>query len=75
MGPAYLVNVAIPSVAYYWIGSDKDIDYYSTPWERIADWLGGVNRPSGYKKGSLAWGIVENLLGPIFIPIYFMFGY
>lgn len=30
---------------------------------------------AGYKKGSLAWAIAENLLGPIVIPFYFWFGY
>ena len=50
------------------------IDYYSTPWERIADLLGGVNR-GNYKKDSLQWGIVENLIGPIVIPFYFLFGF
>ena len=71
----YLQNIAIPSVIYYWFGSNKDIDYYSTPWERTADWLGGVNRSSGYKKGSLAWAIAENLLGPIVIAFYLLWGY
>ena len=58
LGPAYLFTVAVPSVIYYWYyvknnGSTRD--YYSMPWERTADWLGGVNR-GNYKKGSLAWG-------------------
>ena len=73
--PAYLINIAIPSVANYLWGSTRDIDYYSMPWERTADWLGGVNRPCGYKKGSLAWAFAENLFGPIAIPLYFLFGY
>ena len=77
LGLSYLVSVAIPSVAYYWYdvktnGSSQD--YYSTPWERTADWLGGVNR-GNYKTGSLAWGITENLFGPIIIPFYFAFGF
>lgn len=77
LGPAYLFNVAVPSVVYYWYdvknnGSSKD--YYSMPWERTADWLGGVNRRS-YKKGSLARGISENILGPIVIPFYLLFGF
>lgn len=76
LGPsAYITNIAIPSVANYLWGSTQDIDYYSMPWERTADWLGGVNRTSGYKKSSLAWAIVENLFGPIAIPLYFLFGY
>ena len=77
LGPAYLFTVAVPSVAYYWYdvkhnGSTRD--YYSMPWERTADWLGGVNR-GNYKKGSLVWGITENLLGPIVIPFYLLFGF
>lgn len=62
-------------MAYCWYdfhtnGSARD--YFSMPWERTADWLGGVNR-GNYKKGSLAWGIAENLLGPIVIPFYLFF--
>ena len=45
------------------------------PWERTADWFGGVKRSYGYKSNSLFWAITENLLGPIVIPLYFMFGY
>ena len=77
LGPAYWTRIAIPSVIYNKFGSNKNINYYSTPWERTADWLGGVkgNRGVGYKKGSLAWAIAENLLGPIVIPFYFWFGY
>ena len=32
-------------------------------------------RKGNYKKGSLAWGIAENLLGPIVIPFYLFFGF
>jgi hypothetical protein len=74
----YLSTVAIPSVSYYWydvVTNGSSYDYYSTPWERTADWLGGVNRSCGYKKGSLAWGIVENILGPVVIPVYLLFGF
>ena len=76
-GLAYWFNIAIPSMIYFEFGSNSDIDYYSTPWERTADWLGGIkdNRGAGYKKHSLTWAIVENLLGPIVIPFYFWFGY
>lgn len=71
-----MFTVAVPSVIYYWYyvknnGSTRD--YYSMPRERTADWLGGVNR-GNYKKGSLAWGVAENLLGPIIIPFYLLFG-
>ena len=74
----YITNVAIPSVVYYLYDlytGGAPYDYYSMPWERVADWLGGVNRSCGYKDKSLAWGIVENILGPIVIPFYFLFGY
>lgn len=54
------------------IGSEYD--YYSMPWERTADWLGGASREK-HKKGSLVWGIIENLFGPRIIPIYLLFGY
>ena len=78
MGAAYGYKIAIPSVIYYWYDYATDAppsDYYSMPWERTADWFGGVQRECGYKQGSLAWGIAENLLGPIVIPFYFLFGY
>ena len=29
----------------------------------------------GYKQGSMGWAITENILGPVVIPFYFMFGY
>ena len=74
----YITNVAIPSAIYCaydaYVGG-APYDYYSMPWERVADWLGGVNRSCGYKDKSLAWGIVENILGPIVIPFYFLLGY
>ena len=75
LGPKYWTNIAIPSMLYFEFGSNRDIDYYSTPWERTADFLGGVNRKSGYKNGSLEWAITENVFGPIVIPFYFWFGY
>ena len=58
LGSAYLFTVAVPSVAYYWydvkvVGTSRD--YYSMPWERTADWLGGVNQ-SNYKKGFFSMG-------------------
>ena len=77
MGPAYWYKIAIPSVVYYCydvLVGGSDLDYYSMPWERTADWLGGVNR-NNYKKGSLGWGIIENLLVPIVIPFYILFGF
>lgn len=73
---AYLLNVAIPSVITYWTlpyDANYDMNYYSMPWERTADFFGGVNR--GYKKGSLGWAAAENIWGIPIIPFYFMFGY
>ena len=29
----------------------------------------------GYKQYSMGWAITENILGPVVIPFYFMFGY
>ena len=78
LGPLYITNIAIPSVIYNIYDSKTSgstLDYYSTPWERTADWLGGVNRSCGYKKGSLAWGIAENIIGRHIIPFYLLFGY
>ena len=59
LGPAYLINIALPSGVYYWYdvktgGTSKS--YYSTPWERTADWFGGVTRSYGYKEGGIGMG-------------------
>lgn len=69
MGPLhFLSSVAIPSIT----SDPNDSDYYSNPWERTADWLGGAaNGP--YKDGSLAWGIAQFILGPVVVPIYYLF--
>ena len=81
LGKAYIISVAIPSALYcgYDMLTDgSSFDYYSMPWERTADWLGGVTsneRKYGYKSGSLAWGVAENICGPIVIPFYLAFGY
>ncbi len=81
LGSLYLTRVAIPSFIYFWATLNTtatDIDYYSTPWERTADYFGGVNRENSiwhYKSNSLEWSIAELLLGPILIPFYFMYGY
>ena len=77
MGTAYWYKIAIPSLINNKFGSNKNYDYYSMPWERTADWLGGVkgNRGVGYKKGSLGWGIAENIFGPAVIILYFLLGY
>ena len=74
----YISRIAIPSVLYYFYdirNNGNNYDYYSTPWERTADWLGGVQYNEGYKKNSLKWGLAENIIGPIVIPFYFIFGY
>ncbi len=75
----YLTRIALPSVIYFWCRAAKkkctSFDYYSTPWERTADWLGGSKRRTNYKRHSLAWALSENLLGVIVIPLYFAFGY
>ncbi len=80
LGLNYLTRIALPSVVYMLYDSKiggTGKDYYSTPWERTADWFGGVkeNRNFEYKHGSLAWSILENLLGHIVTSFYFWFGY
>lgn len=46
---SYIVNIALPSVVNMIKGTG---DYYSQPWERSADYLGGVDR-GNYTEGSL----------------------
>ena len=46
----YIVNVAIPSV----LSDGLDPYYFSNPWERSADFFGGVDRGDEYRKGSSA---------------------
>ena len=78
LGPAYLTTIAIPSLAYNFYDKatgGQDIDYYSTPWERTAEFLGNAQNSSSYKPNSMGWAITENILGPVVIPFYFMFGY
>ena len=43
----YTFGVAIPSLINYWRNVPYE-EYYSTPWERTADKLGGVNRSLRY---------------------------
>ena len=77
LGESYLTTIAIPSLSYNiynQIVNAGEPAYYSTPWERTADLFGGVTR-SGYKPNSMGWAIAENILGPVVIPFYFMFGY
>lgn len=73
LGLAYLTRIALPSVITYFV-KPSDYIYYSMPWERTADWFGGVNR-GYYKKGSLVWAFAENILGVGIIPWYFIFGF
>lgn len=77
LGGPYLLNVGLPSVITYWTlpnSTNYSKNYYSMPWERTADFLGGVNR-GNYKAGSLVWGFIENIFGVFAIPFYFLFGY
>ncbi len=75
LGPmGYIFKIAIPSVIAC-ICNPNNFIYYSLPWERTADFFGGVNRSSGYKPNSLEWGWAENIIGPLAIPFYFIFGY
>ena len=57
--PNYLLFTALPSYK----SDPRDPYYYSNPWERVADCLGGVDRGAEYRKGSLAWGIAHMLFG------------
>ncbi|MBR3864974.1 MAG: RHS repeat-associated core domain-containing protein [Clostridia bacterium] len=82
LGLFYWPRIAIPSMVYSNFGNyndfsppNNDIIYYSMPWERTADWLGGVQRDFEYKPHSLTWGIIENLLGFVVVPFYLIFGY
>lgn len=49
--PKYLIRIAVPSVISCIINPSSKI-YYSLPWERSADFFGGVNRSTGYYTGS-----------------------
>ena len=78
LGPAYLTTIVIPSVSYYFydkITNGNSTDYYSTPWEQTAEFFGGAKNASSYKPNSMGWALTENILGPVVIPFYFMFGY
>ena len=59
LGPVkYGLGIAIPSVINYHL---NPTDYYSYPWERSADWFGGVTRVN-HIKNSEYWGLVYLLL-------------
>jgi len=44
---AFLLLIELPSVIGYYSGINGKA-YYSLPWERGADFFGGVNRSTGY---------------------------
>ena len=44
LGPLYLLLIGIPSVAGNLLHRRFRFDYYSLPWEKSADRLGGVKR-------------------------------
>ncbi len=65
---AYIVKIVIPSLSSYYLDVPED-EYYSLPWERSADILGGVERkltktdtPYSYYPGSGAFSLLY-LLG------------
>lgn len=69
----YALSVGLPSCTS---NGQTDYEYYSNPWDRLPDLLGGVDRTSttGYKKGSVAWGIAQ-LFAPISVAVlYELFG-
>ncbi|MCI8368147.1 MAG: RHS repeat-associated core domain-containing protein [Clostridia bacterium] len=81
IGGYYLTRVALPSVITYFV-NPNDRTYYSMPWERTADWFGGVSRTftingmsHSYKKGALGWSFAELLLGWRVLPLYFGIGF
>ena len=60
LGPIkFIKDIAIPSMKGY-TKSMSDSDYYSQPWERGADELGGVKRNYNYKQGSFPIGKDKN---------------
>ena len=53
----YFATAAIPSLIGFWSGVDYS-DYYSQPWEYVADCLGGVSRDNGnYAYADWAGGV------------------
>ena len=47
----YMTRIAIPSVISCYLNPSSKI-YYSLPWERSAEFFGGVSRTTGYYEGS-----------------------
>ena len=69
---SYIVNIALPSVANMIKGTG---DYYSQPWERSADYLGGVDR-GNYASGSLEKALTylkDSRRYGVFYPLVRMF--
>lgn len=57
LGPVkFIKDIAIPSMEGYTKNINQDKDYYSQPWERGADELGGVKRNFNYNQGSFSIG-------------------
>jgi RHS repeat-associated protein len=71
MGAFYIPFVAVPSVTYYMFG-DPNL-YYSQPWERTADFLGGVNR-GGYTSNALTWSIAYTIAPYATLIPYIIYG-
>lgn len=62
-GPVkYGLGIALPSIINYYRNPPN---YYSYPWERSADFFGGVNRGS-YDNNSLLWAVLY-ILGLIIL--------
>ena len=66
--PKNATTVAIPSA----LSDPYDLYYYSNPWARTADFLGGASWPTDYREGSLAWGLAHFILGPIYVPLFYI---
>ncbi len=66
--PKYLTRIALPSVLMNLIGrvyQPVNDFYYNFPWERTADWLGGVGNRSDHVAWSLPVGIIYFILSII----------
>ena len=64
--PNYLFTIAAPSVTINLIARKNQFvydNYFNFPWERSADWFGGVSRPQPeHKEFSLLFAIIYLLL-------------
>ncbi len=76
LGPLYLLHIALPSGLFYLYDRRNDVGeekYYACPWERSAEFLGGVCRKRfSYPKRSLSWSVWENLLGLPVAALYLL---